>query len=159
MQGQLTSAMMCDPPERIQFGFQKAEVPAITNTVDRQCSLVHPETHFVNPLLVSHADGVKSYRRRCQSQRGRPTPDALCSRGSLCGHVMSLEMCGLGRQRSGPSSQRCAGKESLMACHSSGRIVTVPVYVSWDAEMLPPNPYPNPNPKFEPQRVQDMVSP
>ena len=103
---QLTSAMMCDPPERLQFGFQKAEVPATTNTVDRQCSLVHPETHFVNPLLASHADGVKSYRRRCQSQRGRPTPDALGSRGSLCGHVMSLGMCGLGRQRSGPSSQR-----------------------------------------------------
>ena len=106
MQGQLTSVMMCDPPERLQFGFQKAEVPATTNTVDRQCSLVHPETYFVNPLLASHADGVKSYRRRCQSQRGRPTPDALGSRGSLCGHVMSLGMCGLGRQRSGPSSQR-----------------------------------------------------
>ena len=30
-----------------------------------------------------------------------------------------------------------------MTCHSSGRIVTVPVYVSWDAEMLPHNPNPN----------------
>ena len=37
-----------------------------------------------------------------------------------------------------PPVPPCAGKESLMACHSSGRIVTVPVYVSWDAEMLPP---------------------
>ena len=45
-----------------------------------------------------------------------------------------------------PPVPPCAGKESLMACHSSGRIVTVPVYVSWDAEMLPPNPNPNPNP-------------
>ena len=30
------------------------------------------------------------------------------------------------------------GKETRMTCHSSGRIVTVTVYVSWDAEMLPP---------------------
>ena len=37
-----------------------------------------------------------------------------------------------------PPVPPCAGKESLMACHSSGRIVTVPVYVSWDAEMFPP---------------------
>ena len=38
-----------------------------------------------------------------------------------------------------PEVPPCAGKESLMACHSSGRIVTVPVYVSWDAEMFPSN--------------------
>ena len=48
-----------------------------------------------------------------------------------------------------PEVPPCAGKESLMACHSSGRIVTVPVYVSWDAEMFPPltlRPRPNPSP-------------
>ena len=37
-----------------------------------------------------------------------------------------------------PEVPPCGGKEPRMTCHSSGRIVTVPVYVSWDAEMLPP---------------------
>ena len=48
-----------------------------------------------------------------------------------------------------PEVPPCAGKESLMACHSSGRIVTVPVYVSWDAEMFPPTPTPTPQAREE----------
>ena len=150
MQGQLTSAMMCDPPERLQFGFQKAEVPAITNTVDRQCSLVHPETHFVNPLLASHADGVKSYRRRCQSQRGRPTPDALCSRGSLCG----LDMSVLGHLPSSggvwirpsafwaifPEVPPCGGKEPRMTCQFGQDCHCTSVWLTVLRKLIPPNP-------------------
>ena len=44
-----------------------------------------------------------------------------------------------------PEVPPCGGKEPRMTCHSSGRIVTVQVYVSWDAEMLPPNPNLDPN--------------
>ena len=151
MQGQLTSAMMCDPPERLQFGFWKAEVPAITNTVDRQCSLVHPETHFVNPLLALHADGVKSCRVQV-SESERP-PHARCAWQSrvfvrACHVIGDVWIRPAAFWAIFPEVPPCAGKESLMACHSSGRIVTVPVYVSWDAEMFPPSPNPNPNPEL-----------
>ena len=113
MPGQLTSVMMCDPPERLQFGFQKAEVPATTNTVGRQCSLVHPETHFVNPLLALHADGVKSCRVQV-SESERPPHTMRYAVEDLCAGLTCqfwaifpvLGVCGLGRQRSGPSSQR-----------------------------------------------------
>ena len=83
MQGQLTSVMMCDPPERLQFGFQKAEVPATTNTVDRQCSLVHPETHFVNPLLALHADGVKAIDAGVRVREAAPR-QMRCAVEGLC---------------------------------------------------------------------------
>ena len=140
MQGQLTPAMMCDPPERLQFGFSKAEVPAITNTVDRQCSLVHPETHFVNPLLALHADGVKSCRVQV-SESERPPHTMRYAVEDLCAGLA----CHWGVWIKPPAFWAifpevppCGGKEPRMTCHSSGRIVTVPVYVSWDAEMLPP---------------------
>ena len=140
MQGQLTSVMMCDPPERLQFGFQKAEVPATTNTVDRQCSLVHPETHFVNPLLALHANGVKSCRVQV-SESERPPHTMRYAVEDLCAGLA----CHWGVWVKPPAFWAifsevppCGGKEPHMTCHGSGRIATVPVYVSWDAEMLPP---------------------
>ena len=118
MQGQLTSAMMCDPPERIQFGFQKAEVPAITNTVDRQCSLVYPETHFVNPLLALHADGVKSCRVQV-SESERPPHTMRYAVEDLCAGLA----CHWGVWVKPPAFWAifpevppCGGKEPRMTC-------------------------------------------